>query len=130
MKKSMMFAGAAAIAMLATGCAGVAVTDGMPSAAALSPNFYSQYKAGSIVPAVCGQGCEVVARNVVATAVTESFFGCINLGDASYATLKAAILAQAPGANEITDVQVDYEVNNILGVNKVTTIMTATAIKK
>ena len=130
MKKSMLFAGAAAIAMLATGCAQVTACGGMPSAGAMAPNFFANYKAGSVIPAIHAEGCEVIARNVVATATTKSYFGCVTVGDASYATLKAAILAQAPGANEITEVQIDYEVDNVIGINEVTTVMTATAIKR
>lgn len=128
MKKSLMFAGTVMAAILMTGCAGVADRAGSPSAASLSPNFYSDYKANAYMTPVCAADCKVLQRNVTATAVTNSYFGCITLGDASYATLKAAILAQVPGADDITDVQIDFSMKNILGINEVTTVMTATAV--
>ena len=51
------------------------------------------------------------------------------MGDASYATLKAAALQQAPGATDLTNVKIDYRQECIIGINKVKVTLTADAIK-
>ena len=47
----------------------------------------------------------------------------------SYATLKKQALQQAQGANELIDVQIDYKVNTIFGINTIKVNLTATAVK-
>ena len=71
----------------------------------------------------------IVKKNVTATATLQSYFGVVCLGDASYATLKAAALKQAAGAKDLMNVKMDYAMKNICGINKVTVTLTADAIK-
>ena len=128
--KKMLTLGTSALAILImTGCAGVASNNGGIAPVSMGPNFYSEVKANAIIQPVTGQ-YTVVKRDVTASATLKSYFTCVNIGDASYATLKAAALKQAPGANELVDVQMDYAMKNICGVNTVTVTLTATAVRK
>ena len=130
MKKSLlMIGGAIAAAVLMSGCAGIVTHDGAVGPVAMGPNFYTEVSANSMIQPVSNLKYSVVKRNVTSKAVLHSFFTCINLGDISYATLKKAALQNAPGANDLVDVQMDYTMNNILGINKVTVTLTATAVK-
>lgn len=61
--------------------------------------------------------------------IWKRIFTCIDLVDISYATLKKQALEQAKGANELIDIDVDYSMNNIIGINTITVTMTATAVK-
>jgi|GEM_PF-1134910 len=129
MKKSLLLVGGAILAsVILSGCAGVSVNRGAPGAVFMGPNFYSEFSANSMITPYSGK-YEIVKRDVKASAVLTSFFTCVNMGDISYATLKKAALAQAKGANELIEVKMDYKVNNIIGINKVTVEMTATAVK-
>ncbi|MCI6288937.1 MAG: hypothetical protein MR727_09450 [Lentisphaeria bacterium] len=129
MKKSLLLAGGAVLAsVILSGCAGVSVNQGAPGAVSMGPNFYSEYSANSMISPYTG-AYTVVKRDVKASAELKSFFTCITMGDISYETLKAKALAQAPGAQDLIEVKMDYKVNTILGVNTVTANMTATAVK-
>ena len=130
MKKQLLLAGGALVAALVmTGCAGVATNNGSVAPIAAGPNFYSEVSANAMIqPASCNK-YTVVKRNVTASAKLTSFFTAVNLGDVSYATLKAAALQQAPGANDLVDIKMDYKMKNVCGINEVTVIMTATAVK-
>ena len=129
MKKLSVLFGAAFVAVIMTGCAGVATNNGGVAPVAMGANFYSDVKANAIIQPVTGN-YTIVKRNVTATASFTSYFTAVTIGDVSYATLKAAALKQAPGANELVDVKMDYAMKNVCGVNTVTVTLTATAVKK
>ena len=128
MKKQLaLVCGAVAAAVVMVGCAGVATNNGSVTLPSVGPNFYSKVKANAILPQqVAGT---IVKKNVSASATLKGYFGCVNLGDASYATLKAAALKQAPGATDLTNVKIDYAQDTIIGINTVTVTLTADAIK-
>ncbi len=129
MKKSLMLMALAMVAaFVVTGCAGIATNNGSVAPAALGPNFYSDVQANAYIPHGIADG-KVVKANVTATAVLKSFFGCVNLGDVSYATLKAEALKQAPEATDLTNVKMDYAQKVICGISEVTVTLTADAIK-
>ena len=130
MKKQLLLAGGAFVAALVmTGCAGVATNNGSVAPISAGPNFYSEVSANAMIqPASCTK-YTVVKRDVTASAKLVSYFTAVNIGDVSYATLKAEALKQAPGANDLVDVKMDYKMKNICGINEVTVIMTATAVK-
>ena len=71
----------------------------------------------------------MVKRDVTASAKLMSYFTCVNIGDVSFATLKAEALKQAPGAQDLVDVKMDYSMKNICGINEVTVTLTGTAVK-
>ena len=130
MKKQLLLAGgASAAAFVMTGCAGVATNNGGVAPISVGPNFYTEVSANAMLQANSCTKYTVVKRNVTATAQLTSYFTAVNIGDVSYATLKAAALKQAPGANDLVDVKMDYTMKNICGVNTVTVTMTATAVK-
>ena len=128
MKQVVFSLGLLVVAVMLAGCAGVATQNGgvtLPTGP--GANFYSDIKANAMLntPATGA----IVKRGVSATATLESYFGVVCLGDASYATLKAAALKQAAGAKDLINVKMDYAMKNIIGINKVTVTMTADAIK-
>ena len=130
MKKQLLLAGGALVAALVmTGCAGVATNNGSVAPIAVGPNFYSEVSANAMIQPASSTKYTVVKRDVTASAKLTSYFTAVNIGDVSYATLKAAALKQAPGANDLVDVKMDYKMKNICGINEVTVIMTATAVK-
>ena len=125
MKKSLLMVGGAIIASaILSGCAGVSV----PGATTAGPVFFAEYSAPAVVSPYTG-AYTIVKRDVKASASFKSFFTCINMGDVSYAALKKQALEQAKGANELINVQIDYKVNTIFGINTITVNMTATAVK-
>lgn len=128
MKKSLLIAGSILAAVVMAGCAGVATNNGSVAPISAGPNFYSEVSANAMIQPVSGD-YKVVKRDVTSTATLKSFFTAVNLGDISYATLKAEALKQAPGATDLVDVKMDYKMKNICGVNEVTVILTATAVK-
>ena len=107
MKKQLMVLGGALAAVLLAGCAGVGFSNGAPVPIAAGPNFYSEVKANAFIQPVAGTDYKVIKRDVTATAQMKSFFTCVNLGDISYETLKAAALKNVPGANDLIEVKVD-----------------------
>ena len=130
MKKQLLLAGGALVAALVmTGCAGVATNNGSVAPIAVGPNFYSEVSANAMIQPASSTKYTVVKRDVTASAKLTSYFTAVNIGDVSYATLKAAALKQAPGANDLVDVKMDYKMKNICGINEVTVILTATAVK-
>ena len=130
MKKQLLLAGAAfAAALVMTGCAGVTTNNGGVAPISAGANIYSDVSANAMIQPVSSTKYTVVKRDVTASAKLVSYFTAVNLGDISYATLKAAALKQAPGANDLVDVKMDYKMKNICGVNEVTVILTATAVK-
>ena len=134
MKKSLLLVGGAILAsVILSGCAGVDVRHGSAGAIpgpvrSMGPNIYSEYSANGVITPLKGN-YTVIKRGVVATAQVKSFFTVVTLGDVSFATLKKAALAQAKGANELIDINVDYSMNNIIGINTIKVTMTATAVK-
>ena len=130
MKKSLlMIGGAIAAAVLMSGCAGVTTNNGGVAPISAGPNFFSEVSANAMIQPVSNVKYTVVKRNVTSKATLKSFFTCVNLGDISYATLKKEALKQAPGANDLVDIQMDYAMKNIIGINEVTVTLTATAVK-
>ena len=130
MKKQLILSGSAiAVAAIMSGCAGVATNNGGVAAVSMGPNFYSEVSANAMIQPVSKADYTVVKRDVTASAVLKSYFTCVNIGDISYATLKAEALKQAPGATDLVDVKMDYQMKNVCGINEVTVIMTATAVK-
>ena len=125
MKKSLLMVGGALLAsVILSGCAGVSV----PGATTAGPVFFAEYAAPAVVSPYTGT-YSIVKRDVKASASFKSFFTCINMGDVSYAALKKQALEQAKGANELINVQIDYKVNTIFGINTITVNLTATAVK-
>lgn len=130
MKKQLaLIGGAFAAALVMTGCAGVAISNGAPTVTSVGMNLFSEVSANTMVPQYAARDCKVVKRNVTASAELRSIFTAFNFGDASYATLKAKALKQAPGATDLTDVTFDYQMKCICGINTVKVTMYATAIK-
>lgn len=129
MKKQLLLAGGAvAAALVMTGCAGVTSNSGGVAPISAGPNFYSEVSANTILNET-PLAYTVVKKNVTASAKLMSYFTAVNIGDVSYATLKAEALKQAPGADELVGVKMDYKMKNVCGINEVTVTMTATAVK-
>ena len=129
MKKQFALAlGALVAAVVMVGCAGVTTNNGGAALPAMGPVFYAKVKANAVLPAPKASGT-IVKKDVTATATLKGFFSCVTMGDASYATLKAAALKQAPGATDLANVKIDYAQDTICGINTVTVILTADAIK-
>ena len=128
MKKQMVLAfGALVVAVVMVGCAGVATNNGSVALPAMGPVFYANVQANAVLPGqVAGT---LVKKNVTAQATLKGYFSCVTMGDASYATLKAAALKQAPGATDLTNVKIDYDQQTICGINTVTVTLTADAVK-
>ncbi|MBR2357939.1 MAG: hypothetical protein IKA65_07950 [Lentisphaeria bacterium] len=128
MKKSLMFVAVCAIAAIMTGCAGVATNNGGVAPVSAGPNFFSEVSGNAILNET-PVAYTVVKKNVTASAKLMSYFTAVNIGDVSYATLKAEALKQAPGADDLVGIKMDYKMRNICGINEVTVTMTATAVK-
>lgn len=128
-KKTLLLAGAAVAAFVMTGCAGVTTNNGGVAPISAGPNIISEVSANAMIQPITNTKYQVVKRNVTSSAVLRSYFTAFNFGDISYATLKAAALKQAPGANDLVDVQMDYTMKNVCGINEVTVKLTATAVK-
>ena len=108
MKKQLLLAGGAvAAALVMTGCAGVTSNSGGVAPISVGPNFYSEVSANTILNET-PLAYTVVKKNVTASAKLMSYFTAVNIGDVSYATLKAKALKQAPGADELVGVKMDY----------------------
>ncbi|MBE6381302.1 MAG: hypothetical protein E7047_10285 [Lentisphaerae bacterium] len=130
MKKHLLLTGAAAAAALAlTGCVGVPTHNGAPAAFVGAPSFYAQVSGNAMMQPNAPAKYTVVKRNVQAKTVVKSYFGCVSMGDSSFATLKAEALKSAPGANDIIDVKMDYSMTNVIGICETTITMTGTAVK-
>ena len=114
---------------LVAGCAGITTNSGGVAPISAGPNFYTEVSANAMLQPSTNTKYTVVKRDVTASAKLVSYFTAVNIGDVSYATLKAAALKQAPGANDLVDVKMDYTMKNICGINEVTVTMTATAVK-
>ena len=128
MKKMILGLGAVVAAAIVTSCAGVTTNSGMPAPVAMGPNFFSTISLNAMVGDV-QSSFSVVKHDVKAEATITSFFTCVNLGDASYETLKAEALKQAAGATDLTNVKIDYAQDTICGINTVVVTLTADAIK-
>ena len=127
-KQFALVLGALVAAVVMVGCAGVTTNNGGVALPAMGPVFYAKVKANAVLPAQQASG-PIVKKDVTATATLKGFFSCVTMGDASYATLKAAALKQAPGATDLTNVKIDYAQDTIIGINTVTVTLTADAIK-
>ena len=128
MKKSLMFVAVCAIAAIMTGCAGVATNNGGVAPVSAGPNFFSEVSGNAILNET-PIAYPVVKKNVTASAKLMRYFTAVNIGDVSYAALKAEALKQAPGADDLVGIKMDYKMRNICGINEVTVTMTATAVK-
>ena len=127
MKKMILGLGAIVAAAIVTSCAGVTTNDGMPALIGMGPNFFSKIQLNSMIGDV-QSSYTVVEHGVKAEATVTSFFTCVNLGDASFETLKSKAL-EGKKADDLIDVRVDYDMNCICGINTVTVKLTGTAIK-
>ena len=128
MKKMILAAGAIVAAAIVTSCAGVTTNNGMPAPVAMGPNFFSTIALNGLVGDVSNADYTVVKSGVSAEKSFTSFFSCVNLGDASFESLREEAL-KGLDANDITDVRVDYKMNCICGINTVTVKLMGTAIK-
>ena len=127
MKKMILGLGAIAAAAIVTSCAGVTTNNGMPAPVAMGPNFFSTVKLNAMVGDV-QSSFNVVKHGVTAEATITSFFTCVNMGDASFDTLKGKAL-EGLSADDLIDVRVDYDMNCICGINTIKVKLTGTAIK-
>ena len=127
MKKMILGLGAIAAAAIVTSCAGVTTNNGMPAPVAMGPNFFSTVKLNAMVGDV-QSSFTVVKHGVTAEATITSFFTCVNMGDASFDTLKGKAL-EGLTADDLIDVRVDYDMNCICGINTIKVKLTGTAIK-
>ena len=127
MKKMILGLGAVVAAAIVTSCAGVTTNNGMPALIGMGPNFFSKIQLNSMIGDV-QSSYTVVEHGVKAEATVTSFFTCVNLGDASFETLKGKAL-EGKKADDLIDVRVDYDMNCICGINTVTVKLTGTAIK-
>jgi len=127
MKKMILGLGAIAAAAIVTSCAGVTTNNGMPAPVAMGPNFFSTVKLNAMVGDV-QSSYTVVKHGVTAEATITSFFTCVNMGDASFDTLKGKAL-EGLTADDLIDVRVDYDMNCICGINTIKVKLTGTAIK-
>ena len=127
MKKMILGLGAVVAAAIVTSCAGVTTNNGMPAPVAMGPNFFSTVSLNAMVGDV-QSSFSVVRHDVKAEATITSFFTCVNLGDASFETLKEKAL-EGISADDLIDVRVDYDMNCICGINTIKVKLTGTAIK-
>ena len=127
MKKMILGLGAVVAAAIVTSCAGVTTNSGMPAPVAMGPNFFSTVSLNAMVGDV-QSSFSVVKHDVKAEATITSFFTCVNLGDASFETLKKKAL-DGVAADDLIDVRVDYDMNCICGINTIKVKLTGTAIK-
>ena len=127
MKKMILGLGAIAAAAIVTSCAGVTTNNGMPAPVAMGPNFFSTVSVNSMIGDV-QSSYNVVKHGVTAEATITSFFTCVNMGDASFDTLKSKAL-EGLTADDLIDVRVDYDMNCICGINTIKVKLTGTAIK-
>ena len=128
MKKTALLMCGALLALLFSGCNSVEVVQG-------SPNVYAPFalvnnlSGNALIQPVSRKDYTIVKTNVVGKVELKSYFSIINQGDASYATLKAAALQNAAGADDLIDIVIDYNVNSVFGINTTTVTLTGTAIK-
>lgn len=130
MKKQLMVLGGALAAVLMAGCAGVGFANGAPVPVAAGPTFFANVQANAFIQPVAGTDYKVIKRDVKAEAKLQSYFTCVNIGDISFETLKAAALKNVPGANDLIEVKVDYDMQCICGINTITAKLTATAVER
>ena len=128
MKKMMAFGGAVAALVMLAGCAGVSTQNGSIGPVCAGPNFFSEVSGNAMIQPVTGK-YTVVQRNVKAEATLQSYFACVHIGDVSYEALKAKALENVKGAEDLTDVVMDYAFHNICGIAITTVKLTGTAIK-
>ena len=127
MKKMILGLGAIVAAAIVTSCAGVTTNNGMPALIGMGPNFFSTVSVNSMIGDV-QRSYNVVKHGVTAEATLTSFFTCVNMGDASFKTLKDKAL-EGLTADDLIDVRVDYDMTCICGINTITVKPTGTAIK-
>ena len=127
MKKMILGLGAIVAAVIVTSCAGVTTNNGMPALIGMGPNFFSTVSVNSMIGDV-QSSYNVVKHGVTAEATLTSFFTCVNMGDASFKTLKDKAL-EGLTADDLIDVRVDYDMNCICGINTIKVKLTGTAIK-
>ncbi|UKI31531.1 MAG: hypothetical protein L6W00_27845 [Lentisphaeria bacterium] len=97
MKKSLLLvAGTFCAALLMTGCAGITTNNGGVAPISSGPNFYTEVSANAMLQPVTESDYTVVKRDVTASAKLMSYFTCVNIGDVSFATLKAGSAQAGP----------------------------------
>ena len=130
MKKGLVLsAGAAVAAVILSGCAGVGTNSGSIAPVCAGPNFYTEVKANAMIQPTTAKNYTVVKREVTASATLKCYFTCVNIGDVSFDTLRKAALKQAPGATDVIDVKIDYQMSNVCGINTVTATLYGVAVK-
>lgn len=128
MKKMILAVGAIAAAAIVTSCAGVTTNYGGPATAMMGPNFFTNASYNAFIGDVQSTDYKVVKHGVEGSSSVKSFFGVVHLGDASFETLKKEAL-NGIDADDIIDVRLDYDVDNIIGLNTVKVTLRGTAIK-
>ena len=128
MKKTALLMCGAMLALLAAGCTSVPVVQGAPSTYA-QVALLNNLSGNAYIQPVSRKDYTIVKTNVIGKAELKSYFSVVNFGDASYASLKAAALQNAAGADDLIDIIIDYKVKSILGINTTTVTLTGTAIK-
>lgn len=129
MKKSLLIGICAlAVSVFMTGCAGIAAQNGFANVP--YAGLFSDLSGNTMIQETNSTDYKVIKRNVTASAQLKSFFTCVNIGDISYATLKAAALKNVPGANDLVEVKMDYDMQCICGINTITAKLTATAVER
>ncbi len=126
MKKMILGLGAIAAAAIVSSCAGILTYEGTP--APFAGGIYSKISVNSRIQDV-QSSFTVVKHGVKAEATLTSYFTVVTLGDASFETLKAEALKEAPGADDLIDIRMDFDQSCIIGINVVTVKLTGTAIK-
>ena len=122
--------GAIVSAALISSCAAVSTNYGGPVTSFAGSNLYTEGSYNAFIGDFSSTDYTVVQHNVVGTGSIQSFFGIIHLGDASFKTMKEkAFFDNKIDADDMIDIRMDYEQNNLLGINKVKVTMTGTAIK-
>ena len=131
MKKMFLALGAIVSAAIVTSCAGIATNNGGPATYFPGYNVYTEGSYIAFIGDVQSTDYTVVQHGITGEATIKSFFGIIHEGDASFQTLKekAFFDNKIQDADDMIDIRIDYDQNNILGINKVKVKMTGTAIK-
>lgn len=129
-KLTMLLVGCGAMLGL-TGCLGGMKADNYGFATAPGGILISNMKGGQFIqPRELSNRKYEIMGIVRAEAMTVNYLGLISQGDASYQTLKRKALAEHHEADDLINVELDFNHDNLLGiVNKVFVDMTATAIK-
>ena len=127
MKKMILGLGAVVAAAIVTSCAGVATNYGGPATAMMGPNFFTNASYNAFIGEVKSTDYKVVKHGVSGSSTIKSYFSVVHLGDASFETLKKEALSGLD-ADDIIDIRLDYDVDNVIGLNTVKVTLHGTAI--